>query len=138
MNRDAKFLLRISILILFVIVICGYAYYQARKIIDGPQIKIDSPTNGEVFNTSFIDIKGNAQNITSISLDDRPILIDQNGNFDEKLLLPPGYTIIDMKAEDRFSRNIEKTLEVYYQAPQITATTSSSTTASSSNSQETL
>ncbi len=98
MNRDAKFLLRLSIFILFVIVICGYAYFQARKLINGPEISIDSPTNGQVFNQSFIEIRGVAQNITSISLDDRPISVDQSGNFDEKLLLPPGYTIIDYES----------------------------------------
>ncbi len=114
MNRDAKFFLRVVAIIIFFLAIGGYAFYQARKILNGPQITIDSPKNGSSTSEPLIDIKGTATNIQSISLNDRPIFIDREGHFEEKLLLPVGLAIITLKAEDRFGHKISKQLEVYY------------------------
>jgi len=137
MNRDAKFLFRLTIIVLFALIIGFYSYYQARKLISGPQITITSPANGSTVTDSLVEIKGVAKNIKDISLDDRPIFIDEQGNFDEKLLLAPGYTIITMKAEDRFNEKTEKTLELYYDAPlpsQSSASSSATSTPLSSTS----
>jgi hypothetical protein len=124
MNRDAKFVIRAGLSLILLILIVGYSYYQARKIIVGPQITITSPKDGATVPTSLVEIDGVANNINSISLDDRPIFIDEKGNFAEKLLLSGGYTIITLKAEDRFGRQIKKTLELYYNAPALIATSS--------------
>ena len=127
MNRDAKFYLRASIVVFFVLLIGGYSYFQARKLIGGPKITIDSPANGSTVTESLVEIKGVAKNINEISLDDRPIFIDEQGAFNEKLLVPPGYTIITMKARDRFGRKTVEMLELYYDAPDTARLTASST-----------
>jgi hypothetical protein len=135
MHRDAKFYLRMTVLVVFVLIIGGYSYFQARKLIGGPQIVIESPQNGSTVTESFIEVKGKANNIKEISLDDRPIFIDEEGNFSEKLLLPPGLVIISMKAKDRFGRTTQEILSLYYAATSTLATTtpqsSGSTTRSS-------
>ena len=122
MNRDAKFILRVASVIFFLALIGGYSYYQARKLIDGPEIVIDSPKDGETVTDPLIDIKGKATNIKDISLDDRPVFIDEQGNFDEKLLVQEGYTIITMKASDRFGETTQKSISLYYNPPLTTST----------------
>jgi len=88
-----------------------------KDFIIGPTITISSPTNGESVGNSLIELKGTAKNISYISVNDRRIFTDEEGVFKEKLLLYPGYNIISVKAEDRFDRNIEKTLELVYKEP---------------------
>ena len=119
MNRDAKFYFRVTTIIVFALFIGGYSYFQARKLIVGPKIVIESPQNGTSVQEPLVEIKGRATNIKDISLDDRPIFIDEQGKFDEKLLVPPGYTIITMKATDRFGGKTEEKLELYYDAPPV-------------------
>lgn len=120
MNRDAKFYLRLTAVIVFALFIGGYSYFQARKLIGGPKIVIESPAQGSEVKESLIEIKGTASNIKDISLNDRPIFIDEQGHFSEKLMVPPGLDILTMKAQDRFGRKTQATLELYYNAPTVT------------------
>ena len=122
MHRNSKYILRVAIIVIFFVLIAGYSAYQARKIIRGPEISIYSPTDGATVNDALVEIKGKASNIKDISLDDKPIFIDEQGNFNEKLLMPSGYTIISMKASDRFGNKTEKSISIYYGAPVATST----------------
>lgn len=104
-----------TIAILSALIILAYGYFEARYILAGPQITISVPQNGSLVKDPFVTITGQAKNISYLSLNDRQIYVDQNGNFKEKLLLYPGYTIIKLKATDRFGRAIEKDSEVVYE-----------------------
>lgn len=122
MFRDEqKISMRVVVGIIFVSLIVGYSFFQARKILGGPQIKIDEPQNGSAFEEPLVVIKGRTRNINSISLNDRPIFIDDEGYFSEKLLLSAGYNIIEIQAKDRFGKETEERLElVYLQKPATT------------------
>jgi hypothetical protein len=104
--------------------VLGYAYLATKDFIAGPQITVISPTDGETATSSPIDIVGIAKNISSITLDDRKIFIDDEGNFKEKLLLYPGYNIISVKAEDRYKRTTEKTIRLVFIKQQSEGTSS--------------
>ncbi len=112
MLDKANFSIKIIIGSIFVLVILLYAYYQTKNLVSGPTIEITSPKNGDSFAEPLVEIIGVAKNSSRITLNDRPILIDESGNFKEKLLLSEGYNIIDFKAEDRFGEKINKALEV--------------------------
>ncbi len=112
--KDGKMILKTLIISIFVMGVLGYGLFQAKKIIMGPEISIAYPQNGGTVSTSSVDISGIAKNIASISLDDRPIYIDESGNFKEKLMLYPGYNVITLKAHDKFGSAIEKKVELVY------------------------
>ncbi|MES2214136.1 MAG: hypothetical protein V4465_01970 [Patescibacteria group bacterium] len=99
--------------ILFLLLV-AYSLFQARFLILGPSIRIDSPADGATVPTPVVRVTGNAQNIAYISLDDRPIFIDAKGNFSEKLIAAPGLDIITLRARDRFGRSTEKQIRVVY------------------------
>lgn len=114
--EDGKLMVRVLITILFVFIIVGYSIFQAHNIVTGPEIALaDTIVSGEVVNDQMVDISGNAKNISFISLDDRPINIDESGQFNEKLLLYPGYNIIRIYARDKFGTETEKRIELVYQ-----------------------
>lgn len=80
-----------------------YVAFQARYLIAGPTITLrdNYPVDQA---SSTVVIEGTARNITSLSLDGRPIFTDDDGNFKELLVLPEGYTIMTLQAKDRYGR----------------------------------
>jgi hypothetical protein len=92
-----------------IIALCGgtivfvYVVFQARFLILGPQITLE-PTHPGRQNQHVVTLRGNAENITRLWLNDRPIYTDRDGHFKEALVLENGYTIATLKAEDRYGR----------------------------------
>ena len=123
MERNLKFVLGFGFVLLVILGIGIYAYRQSIEYIRGPQILINEPKDGSAFIHAPILISGNAQNTSQITLNDSPISIDSRGNFNQKILLMPGYNIITIRAQDRFGKKVQKTLElVYKEAPkEVTA-----------------
>lgn len=119
---EQKISMRVVVGIIFVTLVVGYSFFQARKILGGPQIKIDEPRNGAAFEEPLVLIKGRTRNINSISLNDRPIFIDDEGYFSEKLLLSGGYNIIELQAKDRFGKATSERLELVYLEKEATTT----------------
>lgn len=118
MKMTLKQALSTTVTIGVVLGIIFYAYYQSRAIISGPQIAIVSPTHGMNSATAFILVHGTATNAKEITLQGRPILIDLEGRFFERLLLAPGYNIIMLTAKDAQGRSIEKRIEVSHIPPE--------------------
>lgn len=95
--------------------VVGYSLFEARRFLEGPTLTIDIPENGAAVSSALIEVAGTAKNIVDIRLNDRKIFVDGNGHFSEDLLLSYGYTILTLKASDRFGHETTKTLELTYQ-----------------------
>lgn len=76
-------------------------------------VELFGPTDLETEKNIFI-IKGKAKNISFLSLNEKPMFVDTEGLFEEKLLLSPGSNIIEIRAKDRFKKEILKVVRVYY------------------------
>jgi len=101
------------LLIIFIVLFLGaYFLYQARGFLIGPEIVIDFPKAGEVTHDSYLEVKGQAFNISSLSMNGRQIFIDERGDFNEGLLLARGYNIIEITAADKFGRISKEKREV--------------------------
>jgi len=111
-RRDPRQIIIHIFITLVAIFIVGYSIYQARNLIGGPEINITSPQNGATLTDPFVEIKGTTENIVSISLNDRPIFVDKQGAFSEKILLVSGYNILKVTVKDKFGRSVEKRLEL--------------------------
>jgi len=109
MNRiSAKLILIFSVVVFLGI----YFLYQARGFLIGPEIIIESPKAGEITHDSYLPVKGQAFNISSLSMNGRQIFIDERGVFSENLLLARGYNIIEITAADKFGRAKKEKREV--------------------------
>ena len=97
--------------VLFFVLIAAYALFQARFLILGPSIDLTSPKDGQVVN-SVVDVRGTAHNIAYLSLNDRQIFIDKEGNFSEEWIASPGVSIMTLRARDRFNREKETMIHV--------------------------
>ncbi|MBF05283.1 hypothetical protein CL644_01080 [bacterium] len=100
----------------FVVVLLFYAYFEARNLLYGPQIVLQS---GEAITVQeeLIEISGTVKNVVEITLSGRPVFIDDTGFFTEKLLLADGLNRFVFEARDKFNRKTQEVLEVVYQIP---------------------
>lgn len=114
MSNKAKFIFKVIGVSVCSFLVLIYIFYQGRSIIEGPIISIQSPINGAMLASSLVEVRGISQNIAHISLNDRPIFIDEEGFFKEKILLSSGYNIIKLKGQDKFGRSKEQFLELIY------------------------
>jgi len=104
-----------SIYALFTIIIIGYALYNFRIFIAGPQIDILRPQNGETITESpLIRVQGEARNIAFMELNNKQIDTNEESKFNEPVLLYPGYNVITIFAKDKFGRTVEKQIELVY------------------------
>lgn len=88
------------------IIICGfvgYVIWQSRLLLGGPELFLTKEPPTEV-DYPTITLEGQARNIVSIAINDRPIMTDERGYFNEDIVLPLGYTILSIEAKDRYGR----------------------------------
>jgi hypothetical protein len=87
-----------------------YALFQARYLIEGPTITVSEAVPMEE-SDRVVTLAGVAENITSLTLNGRTIYTDDRGAFSEAVVLPEGYTIMTLVAEDRYGRttSVERT-----------------------------
>jgi hypothetical protein len=109
-----KKIVRVSIFSLAFLVVAGYAIFASHDFLIGPAITVTEPQNGATVSTPIIKILGKVERIKDISLNDRLITIDDVGNFNESVLLAPGYNIFIIKAHDKFGRSKDYRLEIIY------------------------
>lgn len=105
---------KVIAVILLVIAFGVYIYFQTSTFSQGPQLTIETPHQGQTFSSSLITVSGTTQNISRITLNDRDIFVDESGDFSEQLLLPPGYSILEIVVYDRFDRIKRETREVVF------------------------
>lgn len=104
--------LQIGAGIILVCVIVGYTSFQFQDWWAGPTVQITSPQDGQTVAQPVVEITGTAQRIAFLSLNGRQIYTNPQGEFQEQLVLSPGYNIITVSAEDKFNRTTEKQLEL--------------------------
>ncbi|MBX4198502.1 hypothetical protein KW782_04195 [Candidatus Parcubacteria bacterium] len=121
MERSGKTIVKIVISIIAIVSIGGYALYQAQNLINGPELNLEYPINGSTLNTPAVAIKGIAKNVAYISLNNRQIFIDNEGLFNEELVLAPGYNIWTLEAKDKFGRSVSKKIELILNQPEYTS-----------------
>lgn len=111
--RESKFTK--IILVIFFILVLGYAYFEGRDIIFGPAISIEN----RVMNVDqpFITIEGSAHRIASLRMNGQMIPVTEDGAFSEPYLLAPGYNRITLNASDRYNKSAERVIEIIYTPP---------------------
>jgi len=99
------------------VLIALFGVYQARFIIAGPTITIDSPANGTTITDRLITLRGSATNIKTLTVNGKTLYTDEIGQFAEKMLLFPGYNVVVVAAEDKFGNRSEERLEFVVTLP---------------------
>ena len=97
---------------LALVIFVGYGLFEARLLIEGPEITITTPINGSATSSSAVVIAGTAQNISFLTINDAPAFTDESGHFALTLSPPPGYTVFVVAGVDRFGRRASKEVTI--------------------------
>jgi len=85
----------------------------------GPQIVLSNASGAITVHDERIEIKGTAKNVVEITLSGRPVFINDEGMFTERLLLTKGLNRFTFEAKDKFGHATQEILEVVYQPPAV-------------------
>ncbi len=102
------------VLVAFFLLIITYTLFGSRDLIYGVKIRNVNIVDGAKVTGSIIEVKGNAQNATNLTLNGREISINEKGYFYETIALLPGYNIINIRAQDKFGYSDEKNYQLMY------------------------
>lgn len=111
---DARRYLKIILIVAILCGIGGYGFFRAYDLLLGPSIDIQKPLSGIAVPYSLVEVEGVVRNASAITLNGRPVFTDEAGVLREETLLTYGYNIVEIRATDKFGRQVVKTLELVY------------------------
>ncbi len=112
-NITFRSLFGFSLVIGLTLLAVAFVVFQARYLLIGPQITVvEAPEGPQSERQVFIS--GTAYNISHLWLNDRQIYTDPQGNFKEAIVLENGYTVVTLRAEDRYGRSSEITRDIVF------------------------
>jgi hypothetical protein len=100
------------VLVVFFIIVVLYAYYEGRGLIYGPSIVIT--TDLTTVNDQFVMIRGQAERISSLSINGKEIPVTENGAFAQPYVLAEGSNRIVFEAHDKYGRTQQKIANIVY------------------------
>ncbi len=110
-----------TLLVALVLVFLVYGGLKTRNLVSGPKISVDNLVDGMTVSNDYITLTGTVRNTSNFSINGNPVPTDRTGAFSYQLLMPSGYSIIKLSAEDRFGKRTENLYRVI--GPEVTMTT---------------
>lgn len=98
-------------MLLFIIAV-SYGFFRIYPLLRGPSITVYNPHDGDTVPNTIFEISGEVSPVKEITLQGRPIPVDESGHFTEILVAESPYTIIILTATDTHGKTITKTLSV--------------------------
>jgi hypothetical protein len=106
-----RLIVRTSIVLLIVLIL-GYGFFEAHRVLSGPSLTIETPIDGSAISSTAVTLTGSARNISFLTINDAPAFIDEEGNFSATLSPAPGYAIFTVSARDRFGRSASDAVHI--------------------------
>lgn len=90
-----------------------FTYLKTRDFLGGVGLTLLSPSNGQTAPAgTLIELEGEGRQIARLSINGQSVLADQNGHFNQPLIVSRGYNIFEVRASDRFGREVVEYIEV--------------------------
>ena len=118
--------LRGLIFLFIAVLVLLYSLFAARNYLRGVSLVVTAPADGALLHSPSLAVEGIALRSSHLFVNGAKVFPDKDGHFSYALLLPPGYFIIDVTAEDRFQRTKTVRREVVYQ-PSVATSTATTT-----------
>jgi cytoskeletal protein RodZ len=81
----------------------GFLFFQTRAVLFAPSIAITSPKEGSTVSKEVL-VKGKTDNSATITVNNDPVFVNNNGEFAKKIALFPGQSKIIIKAKNRLGK----------------------------------
>ncbi len=113
-KKDCRLLVKPLVIVAVVLLVVGYSALKIKNLAVGPEIILSSPADGTNCQSDLVNVKGKAERISQIFINGRKIFTDEDGNFNEPYLLASGYNQLEIMAQDKFGRKIEKKVQLVF------------------------
>lgn len=113
-EKNCRLLVKPIIIGAVILLVVGYSILKVKDLAIGPEIELYSPTDGTSTKTDLVNIKGKAERISQIFINGKKVFTDEAGNFNEPYLLASGYNLLEIMAQDKFGRKIEKKVQLVF------------------------
>src|SRR3989338_6229666 len=100
--QNHKRILKHCLVYVFFFTIIIYTFFHTKNLVFGVKLKINGIENGSSYTSPLLSLTGKAKNAINFTLDGRKIFINKDGDWQDQLLLSPGYNIISFEAQDKF------------------------------------
>lgn len=116
MSREitAKKLVRYGSMILFFVVLVGYATWSSRDLLFGIRLTTVGITDGMTASDPVLTFSGVASHARSIVINGRVVPLAQNGSWTDSIALFSGYNTVTIATTDKFNRTTTRDYRVYY------------------------
>lgn len=101
--------------ILFLGVVSTYLAGRFVPFFFAPEIELGSPASeNTVVNFQELNVKGKIEWVSALTLQDKEVYIDENGEFQEKIKLSEGINMLVLEGKNIFGRKVEIVRRVVY------------------------
>lgn len=114
MTRPALIILFGGLILIFLV----YFGFRLEHLWKGPRIAILIPEEGQFLKNTHVLVEGEGNNVARLELNGRPIYTDEDGFFEEKLILAPGLNYIQLKADGRFGKTLAEERMIMIKLPE--------------------
>lgn len=114
MSPNSPFTTHSPLILIGALVFCGilaYGAFAASPYLRGPSLIVDSPKAGETVASPTVVIRGSTERVSYLSINDMPVPLLEDGTFAVERAYPTGYTVLVVRARDRFDRELTKTIQ---------------------------
>lgn len=88
-------------------VIFGYLIFQYIHFISPPSLTVESPKEGQAVTGNSVTVFGETETDAKITVNDQPVLVDDNGNFSTAIGITKNTSEIDVIAVSRSGKATE-------------------------------
>lgn len=93
---------KILLLLLFLFIVI-YTHSRTAFLSQGVQLSVNNLEDGQTIDERVLELTGTAKRAISLTINNREVLIDENGDFKDTIVLSPGLNTLTIEAEDKFS-----------------------------------
>ena len=114
---------RMLILIISGVVFMGafvYVATQIRSVLTPPKLVINEPVGDETVKGNSIVVSGVAEVGADVAINNQAVFLDQNGQFNENVILSNGLNTIEITARNKFNKAATVIRKINAEVPQNT------------------
>lgn len=97
---------------LFFLGLLFYLYRNLNNFVSNPELVILNPSNNAIINESSVIIKGKTDVGNNLFINNQPALVDENGFFNENIILREGINVISVKSVNQFNKEVVESVSV--------------------------
>jgi cytoskeletal protein RodZ len=97
-------ILRNTLIVIFFFALLFYLGFYLKNSFSLPKIQVFQPPDSLTTTDNFVEVVGQTESRTQVTINDKPILQDKNGNFKKIVELKTGINTIVISAQNKYSR----------------------------------